>query len=87
MSQEKLYNPAEPITITLTMEQWQTVRHWLKSGTDYHRAKKYEFLAYCKDKPTAAQLAAQHEKAAAEAEALRKIIEAIIEPAPPAETE
>ena len=74
----KAYSPEEPVTITLTMEQWDTVLGWLEYGTDYHTAKKYEWLAVCNDKHMAAQQAAQHEKAAAEAETLRKIIEQTI---------
>lgn len=86
MATEKEYNPAEPVAITLTMEQWQTVLHWLQYGADYHDAKRHEWLAVCNDKRMAAAKAAEHEKAAAKAESLCKIIEAQIYPPPP-ETE
>lgn len=81
--ENKQYNPAEPLAITLTMEQWQTVRHWLQYGADYHMCKKAEVLANCKDHHMAAQLVAGHETAAAQAETVCKIIEATIYPAPP----
>ena len=78
MAAEKTYNPAEPVAITLTMEQWQTVRHWLQYCADYHKCKKAEVLANCKDHHTAAQLVAGHETAAAQAETVCKIIETAI---------
>lgn len=87
MAPDKEYNPQEPVTITLTMEQWDTVRHWLQYGTDYHRAKVKEWLAVCNDKQMGGRIAAQHEKAAAEAEAVYKIVDAALYPQPPAETE
>lgn len=76
--ENKQYNPAEPVAITLTMEQWQTVQHWLQYGTDYHMAKRAEALANCKDHRMAAKLVAEHETAAAQAENVCKIIEAAI---------
>ena len=66
------------VIIALTMEQWEIVRHWLQYGTDYHRAKVKEWLAVCDDKQMGGRIAAQHEKAAAEAEAVHKIIEEAI---------
>lgn len=76
--ENKQYTSAEPVTITLTMEQWELIRHWLQYGTDYHKAKRAEWLAVCNDPKLGAAKAAEHEKAAAEAETLRKIIEAAI---------
>lgn len=87
MACEKTYDPAEPVTITLPLEQWQIVRHWLQYGADYHMAKKQEVLANCKDKRMAAQLVAGHETETAQAETVCKIIEAAIYPAPTPETE
>ena len=83
MDDIKTYNPAEPVAITLTMEQWQTVQHWLQYGADYHNCKKAEALANCKDHRMAAQLVAEHETVAAQAETVWKIIEATLCPAPP----
>lgn len=82
MDCEKTYNPAEPVTITLPLEQWQTVLHWLQYGADYHNAKRHECLANSKDGRLAAEHAAVHEKAETRAKAVYKIIEAAIYPAP-----
>jgi len=87
MASEKTYNPQEPVAVTLTREEWQGVLHWLQYGVDYHSCKKYEWLANCADKRMAGEKAAEHEKAAAEAELLCKIIQATLHPAPPKETE
>jgi hypothetical protein len=84
---EKMYNPAEPATITLPMEQWQTVLHWLQCGADYHNAKMHEWLAVCHDKEMGAKIAAEHERAGAMAQALRKSIEEMLWPSPKPETE
>ena len=83
----KMYDPQEPMAITLTMEQWQIVQHWLQYGADYHNCKRAEVLANCKDHRMAAQLVAEHETAAAQAETVCKIIEAAVCPAPATQTE
>lgn len=70
--------PTDSVAITLTREEWDTVLGWLEFGTDYHMAKRAEWLAVCNDPKLGAKYAAEHEKAAAEAETLRKIIEAAI---------
>jgi hypothetical protein len=75
---EKPYNPAEPVAITLTVAEWETVQHWLQYGIDYHKCKRAETLANCKDHRMAAQLVAVHEAAADRAETVWKIIEAAI---------
>lgn len=82
MAAEKTYNPAEPVTITLPMKQWQTVLHWLQCGADYHMCKRAEVLVNIKDHNMAAQMAADHETAADQAETVYKIIEAAIFPTP-----
>ena len=87
MEAEKAYDPAEPVTITLPLEQWQAVLHWLQYGKDYHTAKRQEWLANCKDGRMAAEYAAVHEKAAAHAEMVYKIVEAAVYPAPQTQTE
>lgn len=74
----KVYNPAEPVAITLPLEQWQIVLHWLQYGADYHDAKMHEWLAVCHNKEMGASKAAQHEKESKEAATLHKIIEAAI---------
>ena len=83
MTAEKLRATAVTATITLTMDQWQTVLHWLQYGADYHHAKMHEWRANCHDKQMGAAKAAQHEKEAAEAAALHKIIEETLYPPPP----
>lgn len=37
--------PTDSLTITLTWEQWESMRYWLQYGTDYHMAKRAEWLA------------------------------------------
>lgn len=72
----KKYNPQEPLAITLTMEQWGTVQHWLDYGACYHHAKMTECLGgNIKDKKMAGEMAAGHERAMRQAESLAKIIE------------
>lgn len=66
------------MAITLTVAEWETVQHWLQYGVNYHKCKREETLGNCKDRKMAAEIAAKHEKAAAEAERLYKIIEAAI---------
>ena len=75
------------MAITLTMAEWGTVLHWLTYGADYHDAKRREWLANCADPKMAGELAANHERCTAQAESLKKIIEAVLYPAPPKETE
>jgi hypothetical protein len=87
MAPEKEHNPQEPVAITLTMEQWDDVLHWLTYGGDYHRAKMQEWLHNCVDKKMARTKAAEHQKAAAVADNLRKIIEETLRPTPKPETE
>lgn len=69
--------------IALTLEQWQTVLHWLQYGKGYHNAKMHEWLAVCHDKQMGAARAAEHEMYSKEAAALHKIIEAAIYQATP----
>lgn len=75
------------VRIPLTMEQWDTVLHWLTYGGDYHRAKMQEWLHNCVDVKTARAKAAEHHKAATVADNLRKIIEETLRPTPKPETE
>ena len=41
MEPEKLWQPEEPLAITLTMEQWATVRHCLIEVADANKAQVY----------------------------------------------
>lgn len=75
---DKTHDPQELAAITLTLEEWRTVLHWLQYGADYHDAKKQEWLSVCHNKEMGAAKAAQHEKESKEAAALHKIIEAAI---------
>lgn len=77
----------ERVAVALTLEEWQTVLHWLTYGADYHDAKKWECLGNIKDQATAGRQAAEHEKAGAETARLYKIIEGVLIPSPPPETE
>ena len=85
--ENKQYNPAEPVAVTLTPEEWETVLHWLDYGASYNNAKQWEWRASCKDKRMAAEIVAEHEAAEAKARNLHKIIEGVLHPAPPPETE
>lgn len=81
MDENKLYDPREPVSITLPMEQWRTVLSWMDYGRCYHDAKKWECMCNIKDKATAGRMSADHEKAGEEADRIYKIIdESIIEP-------
>ena len=82
MAAEKQYNPQEPVQITLTVADWETVLHWLTYGGDYHRAKMQEWLHNCVDVQTARTKAAEHQKEATVADNLRKIIEETLRPTP-----
>lgn len=83
MTPEKTHGPEEPVAITMTVAEWEAVRHWLTYGADYHHAKSEEWLANCADKELAQQLDEIHKSYAARAESLAKIIEAALHPAPP----
>lgn len=87
MAAEKVYDPAEPVTITMPRKDWETVQHWLQYGADYHHCKKAETLANIKDGAMAAQMMAGHEAGAERAESVWKIIEAVLIPTAPPETE
>ena len=77
----------ETVAVTMTVADWQAVQRWLQYGSDYHAAKRVEWLTNCKDKRMAAEKMAEHETAAANADRLYKIIEEIINPPPIPETE
>lgn len=76
----KLYDPLEPVIITLTQEEWSTVLGWLEFGRDYHKAKREEVLANIKDPAMRAEWSANHERGSEEAEHLIKTIEAVLHP-------
>ena len=79
---EQLHVLQEPVAVTMTREQWNTVMEHLKSGADYHHAKMTETLANCQDQKTAGRIAREHELAMEYAENLRKNIEGVLHPAP-----
>lgn len=87
MEPEKVYNPQEPVAITLTKEQWGKVLNCITNDMDYHKAKRWECIANIKSEELAAEWAAIHEKEAAKAESLIKTIEGFLYPAPEPETE
>lgn len=71
------------MAVALTLEEWDTVLHWLDYGASYNNAKKCEWRANCVDKRLADQIVAEHEAAEAKARNLHKTIEAVLYPAPP----
>ena len=82
------YGLYDTVSVTMTMEQWETVQQFLQFGENYHKTKMCEWTTTsCKDRKMCERNAAQNKAAAAEAESLRKIIEAAIYPIPPKETE
>lgn len=83
----RIYDPAEPVTITLTWEEWRDVLHWMEHRADHHKNKRAEVLANIRDPAMRAERAAEHERAAERAERLIKAIEAELYPAPPPKEE
>lgn len=77
------YGPNDALSITMSLEEWETVLHWLDYGASYNNAKRWEWRANCKDKRLAAKIVAEHEAAEAKARHLHKTIEAVLYPAPP----
>lgn len=87
MEQVKVYDPQEPVAVTLTREEWGTVLHCIQASADFHRCKKAETLANMKGSQMSAHMMTEHERAAAERERLYNAIEGVLIPAPPPETE
>lgn len=78
MATEKQYDPQEPLAITLTMDQWQMVQLSLREYAGAANASMVWWRDFCADKRLGATTAANYEKAANEAEAVRAQIEATI---------
>lgn len=68
----------EQFPVALTFAQWDIVLHCLQYCSDYHDAKKWEWMAVCKDKKMARQIASQHEKQSMETADIHRIIEETI---------
>lgn len=75
MDKVKVYDPQEVISVSMTREQWGTVRHSLTYSADSNSARATWWEEGCADKKFGAEKTARHEKSAIEAESLRKIIE------------
>ena len=50
----KPYDPEEPVSVTMSRQQWATVRHWLTYGVDYNKGQAimWENLSFDKKKST-----------------------------------
>ena len=75
MTPEKMYNPADPLAITLTMEQWSLVLCSLDNSRCYFSARMYQSLAALHDKELAQKEAAEYKAYAERVAALHKIID------------
>lgn len=75
---EKQYDPQEPLAITLTMDQWQTVQLTLREYAGDQRAKMTWWETCCKDPKMGAETAALYELGANKAEEIHAEIEAAI---------
>lgn len=75
---EKVYNPAEPVTITLPARLWKEMLPHLYYATDWNRAREYWWAHCCADGRFGAEQAKKYEQAAVKAENLCKVIETAI---------
>lgn len=77
---EKQYDPQEPLAITLTMRQWQTVQLCLECYALDQHAKRTWWETCCADGRMGAETAARYEVGAKAAEEITaKIVAAIME--------
>ena len=75
MSTEQ-YDPQETVAVTMTREQWDTVRRWITYGVDQNKNSAYWWANCCSNKDMGAENAAMYERAATKMENLIKIIDA-----------
>lgn len=82
----KVYDPMEPVAITLTRRQWQTVQWALEYNRDVEKASAYQWEHCCSDPILGAETAKPRKETVARLEIILQAIAAVIEPqpAPPA---
>ena len=71
----KMWNPQEPVAVTLTREQWESVKAWLTYGADWHACRMIWWRDCCDDRQVGVQKAKEYEAAMLQAQNLHKIIE------------
>lgn len=84
---QKMYQPEEQVAITLTRDQWQTVRHSLQNSLDTEKARIYWWLHCCNDKPLGAATVTRYKAHEAQLENVLQIIDAVLTPPVPAPEE
>ena len=73
-----LYDPQEPVTITLTREQWHKITNSLRNDADQAHAFATQFREICDSKEFAEETAARYVRNYEALYALRAEIEKII---------
>ena len=74
----KTDDPQESVSVTMTREQWDTVRRWITYGVDQNKNSAYWWANHCSYKDMGAENAAWYERAATKLEGLIKIIDAYL---------
>lgn len=73
--QPKEWNPAEPVAVTMTRQQWLGISNWIQYCIDWHRCRLVWWRDCCADKKMGAEIAAEHEAAIKACENALQIIE------------
>jgi hypothetical protein len=82
------YAPHEPLAVTMTVAEWNDVRHTLEDAANGFRARALSWRYSCQDKKMGAENAACYEDAALHLDRLAQIIDsAIYPPLPKPDTE
>lgn len=71
----KRWNPQEPVAVTMTREQWQTVSAYLAFGVDMQHCRMIWCRDFIADKSLAAEKAADHERQMHKLETMLRIVE------------
>lgn len=79
MAGVKAYDPEEPVSVTMSRKQWDTVRHWLTYGVDYSKGQAIMWADYCCDKKESSENAVKFKNQAILVESLCKIIDESLE--------
>lgn len=79
MAGVKAYDPEEPVSVTMSRKQWDTVRHWLTYGVDYNKGQAIMWADYCCDKKESSENAAKFKNQSILVESLCKIIDESLE--------
>ena len=74
------YGPHDPLAVTMTVAEWNDVRHTLEDAANVFRARALSWRYSCQDKKMGAENAASYEEAALHMDRLAKIIDCTIFP-------